>query len=381
MKIGILTQPLSNNYGGLLQNFALQQAVLKVGHTPETIDHCSDKVSYLSSLKQNVLHKLFPDKYGAMRYQPSAKETAVIGHNTQYFIDKYIAHTAAFSTPRKLHDFVMKGNYDGFVVGSDQCWRPMYNEVFLKDMFLGFVDGDKTKKKIAYAASFGTDKWEFTPDMTAECTKLAKEFDIITVREDSGVHLCKEYLHVDAEYVLDPTMLLLKEDYINLVEQENEPISKGNLFYYILDPSKQKSDLIERVANEMELTPFTVLPRCQAENRTKSDVKRHIEDCVYPAVTSWLRGFMDAKMVIVDSFHGMVFSIIFNKPFWVIENGRRGNTRFDSLLNLCNLTDRLKSSDRVNEIDLKNEIDWSSVNNIIKEKREYSMALLEKSFN
>ena len=107
---------------------------------------------------------------------------------------------------------------------------------------------------------------------------------------------------------------------------------------------------------------------------TKDDVKNRMEACIYPSVTAWLRSFMDAEMVICDSFHGCVFSIIFNKPFWVLGNKGRGNARFSSLLKLFNLEDRFV--DARSQIDLEKKINWNSVNAILDEEREYSRTLL-----
>lgn len=272
-----------------------------------------------------------------------------------------------------------KGKYDAYVVGSDQCWRPCYN-AFLSSMFLDFVQ-DKQVKRIAYAASFGTDKWEFTPQQTAVCALLAKKFDMVSVREDSGVKLCKEHLGVDAVHVLDPTMLLTKEEYIQLIEKEKEPKSNGTLFNYFLDPDAKKSVFIQKVAKAKGLKAFQVLPKCQTETRTKEDVKNRIGDCVFPGVTTWLRAFMDADMTIVDSFHGMVFSIIFNKPFWAIGNVSRGMSRFTSLLNMFHLEDRLLDADNLDDVDFSKPIDWTMVNGILEEKRRECKKLLLTNLN
>lgn len=372
MKIGILTQPLHNNYGGLLQNYALQQALIREGFEPETIDNSQKPHPWL---KQKVIfakdyfrHLMKPGLIKAPKYQPNEREFAEISRNSMHFINKYIKHTTPFHSTEELMNLVAKGRYAGYVVGSDQCWRPMYSGGFLKEMFLSFVDGDQQVRRISYAASFGTNRWEFSPEMTEACTRLAKQFDCVSVREDSGVRLCKDYLGVEALHVLDPTMLLSKEDYIKLVEDECEPQSGGNLFYYILDPNDEKNGLINKIATDLQLTPFTVLPRCQAENRTRKDIEHHIEDCVYPSVTSWLRGFMDAKMTVVDSFHGAVFSIIFNKPFWVIANAERGNARFSSLLKMFDLEDRLVDPSRLSQLDINRQIDWNTVNSILAKK-------------
>ena len=378
MKIGILTQPLNTNYGGILQNYALQTVLKRMGHEVETIDwfyptYKSWRVR-LYRLKRSFLAHLFPHKYPRLRYQLTDEESYIIQRNTQHFISSYIHHTEKVRSKDGFIQQANQGCYDVYVVGSDQCWRPKYN-VFLTSMFLDFIQ-DKHVRRIAYAASFGTDRWEYSPDLTSVCASLAQMFDFISVREDSGVRLCREHLGVEAVQVLDPTLLLAKEDYLHLIESEKEPHSNGTLFNYILDPDTIKTAFIKRVSDEINLHPFQVLPKCQEETRTKKDVKRRIDDCVFPGVTTWLRAFMDAEMTIVDSFHGMVFSIIFNKPFWVIGNANRGMSRFTSLLKVFHLEDRLLDADKFQNVDINCPIDWSSVNFILQQKRSECINLL-----
>lgn len=379
MKIGILTQPLHNNYGGLLQNYALQQVLKRMGHDVETMDHGAKPASFvhktLSVLKANLLHVVSPTRYRKPGYAPNSEEISIIRQNTESFINKYISRTRILHTSQEFDNIANSNKYDAYVVGSDQCWRPRYNSSFLSEMFLRFAEKQSNVKRIAYAASFGTDEWEFSPEMTIKCSALAQMFNLITVREASGVNLCRKHLGVDATHVLDPTMLLDKEDYIKLVENENEPKSSGNLFYYILDPSAEKKKLIEGIAAKNGYIPFTVMPKYQAENRTKEDIKKRIENCVFPSVTFWLRAFMDAELVIVDSFHGAVFSIIFNKPFWVIANAKRGNARFDSLLGLFGLENRMITLGDI--VEWRKSIDWNRVNEIREQMKEKSLKCLK----
>lgn len=378
MKIGILTQPLQNNYGGLLQNYALQQVIIRAGHEVETLDQQNRRVGWLHfklyRMKLNLMYLLSPQRYEKPRYNASNRELAIIRNNTNHFIETYIKRSPSIHSFEDFKSVAETSKYDAYVVGSDQCWRPLYNP-FLNSMFLDF-DLRTNIKRIAYAASFGTDEWEMSKEQTEQCAQLASQFNLITVREDSGVKLCKEYLGVDAIHVLDPTLLLTKEDYIRLIEAEKEPKSQGSLFNYILDPDSVKSAFINRVAKERELKSFQVLPKCQAETRTKDDVKNHIKDCVFPGVTTWLRAFMDAEMTIVDSFHGMVFSIIFNKPFWVIGNANRGMSRFTSLLKVFHLEDRLLDANHLKDVGVNRPIDWSSVNAILEQKRNECKNLL-----
>lgn len=376
MKIGILTQPLRTNYGGLLQNYALQQILISAGYDVETIDWIAPENLYnkLYRIKMKIYSTLCPSKYRKPTYLPNQKEMAIICHNTNYFISSYIKHTEIINTLSGFQNQAQRGQYNVYIVGSDQCWRPCYN-VFLSSMFLDFVQ-DKDVKRIAYAASFGTDKWEFTPKQTEICSSLVQNFELVTVREDSGVELCKQYLNVNAIQVLDPTMLLTKNEYIKLIEKEKEPKNAGTLFDYILDPSEKKLSLIHSITEYKRLKSFRILPKCQTETRTRVDVKKHINDCVYPSVTAWLRAFMDAEMTIVDSFHGMVFSIIFNKPFWVIGNIDRGMSRFTSLLKVFHLEDRLLDEDHIENIDFSKPIDWDNVNRILEIKRNECKSLL-----
>ena len=379
MKIGILTQPLRNNYGGLLQNFALQQVLNGMGHQAETVDwmdECSPLRTMLSRAKKTLLSYIRKG-VEAPRYKPPAEEVAVISRNTRLFVERYIRVCPMHVARRE--DFLSVDNmfgYDGYVVGSDQVWRPGYN-AFLTSMFLDFVRR-KDVRRVAYAASFGTSDWEFSPQMTVECGRLSKRFDLITVREDSGVSLCREHLGVNASLVLDPTMLLNRGDYEQLVADEHAPKSVGTLLYFILDPCEEKRRLVQQVSKLSGLQPFTVMPRFYADTCTRQTVKNHIEDCALLPVSSWLRGFMDAEMTVVDSFHGAVFSIFFNKPFWVIGNSKRGNARFESLLGTFGLQDRMISPGQVNTIDCLRPIDWEKVNLILEREKERSLELLRQ---
>lgn len=369
MKIGILTQTLHNNYGGLLQNYALQQVLIRIGHEPCTIDHeRTVKVCKLRRMsrwiKAYLRHWIKPQKYMKLGYVANAKEEAVISQHTKRFIDKYICHTKSLNTHKEFNYVALDKKFQAYIVGSDQCWRPKYNKSFLKEMFLNFVENQENIKRIAYAASFGKDEWNLAPETMMECARLAKKFDLITVREKSGLDLCRKHLGVEAKHVLDPTMLLSKDDYIRLVEKEHEPQSPGTLFYYILDPSEDKIQFVMNAAKQQGLVPFTVMPKHPRGYRSKTDIKNHIDDCVYPSVTTWLRAFMDAEMTIVDSFHGMVFSIIFNKPFWVIGNQMRGMSRFTSLLKEFGLEKRLIEIHQMDTIDLHMSIDWNKVNHL-----------------
>lgn len=379
MKIAILTQPLDTNYGGLLQAFALQKVLKRMGHEVLIIDiHFKDlslKIKTVSILKRLTL-RLLKNKSIVIRAWPTAKEKDIIASNTNYFIRNNIDTTHRITSAVK-YKLLKRYRFEAFIVGSDQIWRPVYSPN-LTNYFLDFVKKNEDVKRIAYAASFGVSSWEFTEKQTNHCSLLAKRFNAISVREDSAVDLCKLHLGVKALHLLDPTMLLTKEDYIELVQKDSIAKSKGTLMTYILDKSVLKNEIIQQIASELKLNPFSVMPKA-----TFPEVgKRHIEDCIFPRVTEWIRGFMDADFVVTDSFHGTVFAILFNKQFICIGNKDRGLTRMTSLLDKMGLSDRLIYVENkfINSYGLQ-EIDYQKVNQIIDREKINSIRFLESALS
>lgn len=339
MKIGILTLPLHTNYGGILQAYALQTVLERMGH--EVIVLNRDRSIY-SPKRQQILSYIvyLIKKYCLGRkvspFKSAKRKNIEREEREQYtsvFINKYI-HTYNI---RNLVKDVPK-NLEAFVVGSDQVWRYMYfTKIFksrIENAYLKFCEGENVKR-ISYAASFGTEEWEYTEDETKECARLLALFDAVSVREESGVKLCMEKLaRNDVKHVLDPTILLSKEDYIKIVEDSGLSISSGNLMCYVLDDNADIHEMINSIAQERGLTPFVA--NSKVEEKSRSNKER-----IQPPVERWLRGFMDAEFVVTDSFHACVFSILFHKPFVVIGNKTRGYSRFESLLKLFGLENRL----------------------------------------
>jgi len=366
MKIVILTHTLNNNYGGLLQAFALQTVLKRMGHDTVTarFSVCCFKLRIIRFISYFIRRYLL----GNLSQNAERK----ISVHTSRFVDTYMDTIDYFGGKTRPVPGVLK-LYDAIVVGSDQVWRPAYMHV--PAYFLDFTKDEKMKR-IAYAASFGQDNWgEFSPALTRKCALYAKRFDAISVREDSAVKLCKEKLGVDALHLLDPTLLLDKEEYIRLADQEYPIVREKILMSYILDRSEDKRKITELLSHSLQLVPLEVMP---AESlNTKCD---NILAATYLPVEEWLAGFRDAEFILTDSFHGCVFSILFNKPFLVIGNKERGMSRFHSLLHMFELEDRLiDSSETVFSIDfLINKIDWNNVNRIRTEKKEYSISFLLK---
>lgn len=332
MRIGIITQPLLSNYGGLLQNYALQQVLIRMGHKPMTIDllppqHRKDKIKhYIRSL----IHLRWPDKWDS-----PYKRKKIINR----FIFKHIKTTLPV---RKYSGAIVKlYRFDTIIAGSDQIWRPRYNS-YLTDMFFQFAT-PLPIKKIVYGASFGADHWEYDLQTTECCRDLVQQINAVSVREKSGVELCRQYFGIEAQWVLDPTLLLDAEDYERLCAHIPRA-EQSFIAAYLLDVDEKLTDRVKVIARELEL-PL----RFSSVGETKT-----------LSVEEWLAMFRDATYVITDSFHGTVFSIIFNKPFISVGNSSRGMSRFLSLLEQFGLKDRL--SPKISAEILLRPILWNEIN-------------------
>lgn len=333
MRIGIYTQPLRYNYGGLLQAWALQTVLRRMGHDVVTFDPCP----YLSLPRtkmpfvyaKRAIKKIYGQNVTIRREEKFNREHDLKIQNLKPFIEANI-QKAEFT---KVTD-IKEGDFDVLMAGSDQVWRPKYNRSYgrtIENAFFDFAQQWKHVKRIAYAASFGTDDWEFTNEQTTRCSELAKLFSAISVREQSGIALCKERLGVTATHVLDPTMLLDRKNYEELIAQCPDTHSpSGNLLCYILDETEQTTNIINHIAKEKGLTPFRA-------NSKVTDKNADISEKIQPPVEQWLRNFKDAELVVTDSFHACVFSIIFGKPFVVIGNKNRGISRYESLFAMLSM--------------------------------------------
>ena len=381
MKLGILTQSMSANYGCNLQMYALQTVLQRMGHDVEILNvkvpqlmepfskRVVDRIFSLTKICVKIL-------IGRPIYIPIKQSQ----YNYFYqlispFHRKYLRGGPPCRGKDELSEYVKRMHFEGFIVGSDQVWRPCYNLCGrLENMYLDFTDGLECKR-VAYAASFGVDNWEYTNQQTYKCRILAQKFDAVSVRECSGITLCKNFLGIDATNVLDPTMLLDRNDYEELIDNAPQKIPHGNLYHYILDKTEEIQKGIKYAESTLGFTAFSYLNPCPEGTYELFHKRRSI----FPSVELWLQGFRDADLVLVDSFHGTVFSILFNKPFWVIGNPKRGMTRFENLLKQFSLEDRLISANEIMTINLRKPIDWNFVNQRRSELKSFSLDFLKEA--
>lgn len=376
MNVYILTLPIGTNYGGIMQAYSLRKAIEKMGYDAITIRAEQNDTPFrlkmirmLGVLRANLLHgKKIYFNIPKRRFDYAQK-------NTELFIEKYIRTTPKIcihSDTRALSSLPA----DIFVVGSDQVWRPGRISWKTYDAyFLGFLKSDI--KRISYAASFGHDNVKLPPYAKRKYAALLKKFSFVSVREYSGVEICRREFGVDAKVVLDPTMLLPRTDYDEIADSYSSSASeKPYCFEYVLDKTQFKDSVVNAVSQNLKVPCLSILPKGNISDSTSK-----AEDCVLPPVEEWLNGIRNAKFVVTDSFHGTVFSILFHTPFCVLGNKRRGATRIKSILGMFGLESRFVDSAEQNVIEsvVNAEIDWQKVDSILAEKREMSLTLLQNA--
>lgn len=345
---------LLNNYGCVLQNYALQTALKKIGHDPITLDYIPYKSPFriLLSLVYTIILFFTKRRRTFAECFPIKRDKYVTS-----FINKNICVTH----PLRKYSSSLINEYklEGFVVGSDQIWRPVFNDDIIYDAYLKFTSHYDVKR-VAYAASFGVSKWEYNTKETKECSLLAKRFNAISVREYSGVELCKNNLCVEAKVVVDPTLLLEAREY-RLLYKEGNTMKGKYLLSYILTKSKDKESIVKTISKSMSCKTIDI--------RIKNKLKYSIEE--------WLELFDNAECVVTDSFHGTVFSIIFHKKFIVIDNPGRGSARIHTLLKEVGLDSRMrKEQDYIDSTCISENIRWEDVDKRLEKARKEGVDFL-----
>lgn len=384
MKILIVTLEKCYSYGGILQVWALQNVLKKLGHESYKLDiklpkgYPLNKKQVIWNFVKRIRRKYFVGDKNIRIFQEPYYNHPIYTphHNFIIFLNKYISSNYVSS----IKD-IKENDYDAIIVGSDQVWRKLYvkdrklltSNTAADNAFLAFTKGWNCKR-IAYAASFGVDYWEYDAKETIVLKSLINNFNAVSVREDSAISLIKNNLDSDLhiEHVLDPTLLIDKTEYIKLLKKHNIKKNINETLVFILDEDNNKEKIIEHIKS------FTKSNIFFANNPHYSQWTLSPKQRVQPTITSWLHGFHDAKIVITDSYHACVFSIIFEKPFYVILNDTRGTTRIKSLLNIFGLSDRIVHD--IKDIpNIDNNINWENIRKIKEKWQKNSLSFLKNS--
>lgn len=370
----ILAHQLYNNFGGILQAFALQKVVEDFGYCAVNIDYLP---KYLIKSVSISGKRAKLDLWKKFLYRYIGRQSAYIAP----FVEQYLflpfkyRFMRRFSLDNKRNNLSALVDKHPFIVGSDQVWRGIYARDIesLPFFFLSFATQEQRRRSIAYAASFGSDEWEGTPEETAECAKLIKDFKAVSVREHSGIRICKEVFGIDAVQMPDPTLLLDEEDYSKVIRRWwTRKLPQPFMSVYLLDETEGKKELTQSVAKTAQLYP---------QQLTAHEDAPKAMDRIPLSVPQWLRCMRDCECVLTDSFHGCVFAIIFNKPFVCLGNEARGSARFASLLGTFGLQARLlhnPTAEQVSEC-MSTPIDWERVNAIRHSEKQRAIQFLKQN--
>lgn len=358
-KIGILTYHYSNNYGAVLQAFSLQNVLKSMGYD----------VSLINLIPNHGIKGKLKDVI-----------TAPFTKTFTKFREDYFQ---LYPTKPFTYDTIDKINFDDFhclIVGSDQVWRKDYTEGLGHSYFLDFAP--KHVKKISYAASFGLDYYQGDQNDINVIKNCLKSFDLVTLRENSGVKICKELFEIEGKMVLDPVFLSSTDSYNFNKTNNSQNKTKGFITQYLLDATEKKKNLSNLVAKNFNKK----IVQNYKENTKKLSIYNLIFDRKkerFPKIEDWINNIQNSEFVITDSFHGVALSILFNKQFICIFNEKRGKTRMQNLMKIFNLEHRAISENEIDDFQIDNykPIDYDKVNTILETEKSFALNLLSKHLN
>ena len=254
-----------------------------------------------------------------------------------------------------------------FLIGSDQFFRKGLYHSCGEYIDMDWVDDSKPKN--AYAISFGINKFEGSNLTRLKVAYSLNRLNNVSVREESGIKLLKEQYYIEnPQLCIDPVFLVDKTHYLELISKSDIDTGKNYLLAYILDNNNTKNEIIYGTAEQLGLK--IKLIKNARTYISENNLKIYIED--------WLKYYYYSDFVITDSFHGLCFALIFRKQFLFIMNKRRGITRFETLINLFGIGNRVIENYQEIEEKLKEKIDYSIVDKNITNYRQKSIEYLKK---
>ena len=367
MNIDIITRHSVPNYGSLLQSYATQKAIEKIGHESEIIDYTRYEERYESLANtlvkgkkwdKNILLRTIYIMIQKPNYTKMYKKFKSYRKNFLKETEKEYGSLEELENNKPIADV--------YCSGSDQIWGKIGTANYDGAYFLEFA---RNEKCIAYASSFG--KTKLNEQLEQKLDFLLKKYSTILVREKSAKEILQERNFENVEQVLDPTFLLTKKEWSELAKKSKKKIKEKYVLVYQLHDNKKFDEYAKKIAKEKKLKLFRISPSLYHIARSGKLV-------YLPDQYEFLNYFENAEYILTDSFHATVFSIIFNKKFIDILPLNNTGTRIESILQLLGIENRiLKNYDDFNLID--GLIDYDKVNYKIEKEREKSYTLLKRA--
>lgn len=354
-----------NNFGSLLQAYALQNSILKLGFDNKILDD-KEIMSSVESHDTNFFQKI-TTKVSDIKNDVLYPRWKYAEREAQAMYEKFKNDHLSID-----HDIFplesLNNKYGQIVCGSDQIWYPGLSDDYY---YASFFKG----KKIAYAPSIGVGKF---PDdkFTAHIHSLLNDFKCISIREIEGASELSRLLGRNIHQALDPTLLLEKEDWeklTNCVPFDGEPY----ILCYFLTKSRWYVNFVRKFADEKKLKIKVI---CTSPEFSKWQAP------IIAGPVEFLSSIKDASMILTDSFHGSIFSILFEKDFYTFQRfgmskNKNPDTRVSNLLSLLNLNNRYIHSSDLNRVGIMDPINYESVNSRLSQARIKSANLLKAFLN
>ena len=342
MKVGIVTL-LGDNYGGALQAYALKKILEKKGQDVQIINYTQENTN--KSIKDLIKKIVYRNRIKKFKK----------------FRSEYFNLTKKFENISELKDGQL--DFDAYIAGSDQIWN---QQIPLDERKIYYLDFVKNAKKISYAASVGRDTIEEAEK--EEISMLLDNMDFISIREKTGVDLYKKLTNKEIVNVLDPTLLLNQSEWKKITKEYNS--KEKYICVYLLGPNKSTIQNINKMTEDFCLPIREISYKKNFKSSTKN------ENDLGPR--EFLGIFENAEMIITNSFHGTVFSILNKKPFWVYTRGNM-NSRIYDLLKILGLEDRIIKEEKFEYN--TNKIDYEEVYRKLEEERKKSNAFLDRALS
>lgn len=357
MKVEIITLHRITNFGSMLQTYATQTAIERLGHEAEILDFVPEGMSFK---RANWPKSNTPVWKKLLKFLPLLAVNIVAFHDVSRFLHKYI-----HLSPKRYKCYIDITSdlpeADFYLSGSDQVWNTQNNNSTetLKAYYLGFVP--EGKKRIAYAGSFG--KNTFTEEEETIIKEYIVKYDFISVREDDGLNILRRFGIYNGVHVVDPTLLLRGDEWRKFASVKKAP-KPGYVFVYNLNRNGLIKDVAKTIAKEKGLRIINFADTFDfilgAENRMGNTAEDFVNHIAY------------ADYVITDSFHGTALSLNFNRQVIVVK-APRYNSRIESILRVAGLLDtRLVRTVEEGVRSLSTPINYQIVNPLIEEARKES---------
>ncbi len=382
MKIGIITfWESEDNYGQVLQCFALQQQLIQMGHEPFLIKY----TPYPKIKKTPLIHKLWKlikiyPIFQKLKKRQERKQVCLFNQKNklrkfnEFKEENILTNNIIYNGLLNIQNNPPEA--DCYICGSDQVWSKLLDNDENQAFYLNF--GKKNIKRIAYAASFGRDVYPL--ELNVRLHDMLMKFDAISVREKTGIDICKK-VGIQAINVLDPTLLLSMKEYLQIIEK---PLIDKKYFYtYSLNISSEK-DLCWKA-----LLKYADRHGLKSISTTSSGYFVGKEICsdteyIYATIPQWLGYIQNAEFVATTSFHGVAFCLIMHTNFIYFPlkgTHSRGNSRVISLLNSLGLHEKILCEGMIVEQCIDKPIDWNIVEAKLAEKKNKSIDFLKKFTN